>query len=70
MKEYSPTVMFGKTTSETKMTLRSMKEGSIGDCGNDSTEDVVLIKEDFTMGKINILFGNSLFFLRKLLKQR
>ena len=44
------------------MILWNMKEGSIGDCGNDYTEDVVLIKEDFTMGKINILFGNSLFF--------
>ena len=28
-----------------------MKEDSIGDCGNDSTEDVVLIIEVFTMGK-------------------
>ena len=37
MKEDSPTVMFGKKTSETKMTLWNMKEGSIGDCGNDST---------------------------------
>ena len=58
--------MFASNTSEIKMTMKmilwNMKEGSIGDCGNDSTEDVVLIKEDFTMGKINILFGNSLFF--------
>ena len=58
MEEDSPTVMFGKKTSETKMTLWNMKEGSNGNCGNDFTKVVVLIKEDFTMGKINILFGS------------
>ena len=66
MKEDSPTVMFGNKTSETKMTLWNMKEGSIGVCGNDSTEAVVLLKEDFTMGKINICL-EILYVLRNLL---
>ena len=44
MKEDSPTVMFGKKTSETKMTLWNMKEGSNGNCGNDWSDALQQIR--------------------------